>query len=103
MPFRFVPENEDYYVGLRFSFNGGTHYGWVRIHEGEAYEWAYESDADQPIQIAGAACAADWNNDGAANSQDFFDYLSAFFVMGLFLLFWLAYGDPIFGTYHAHH
>ena len=32
-----------------------------------------------------------------------FLYFTAFFVMGLFLLFWLAYGDPIFGTYHAHH
>jgi hypothetical protein len=79
VPFRLVPENEDYYVGLRFTYNGGTHYGWVRIHEGEPYEWAYESDADLPIQIPGTTCAADWNADGDVNSQDFFDYLSAFF------------------------
>jgi hypothetical protein len=26
-------------------------------------------------------CAADFNNDGAANSQDFFDYLTAFFAL----------------------
>ncbi len=26
-----------------------------------------------------SACAADFNNDGAANSQDFFDFLGAFF------------------------
>jgi caa(3)-type oxidase subunit IV len=32
-----------------------------------------------------------------------FLYFTAFFVMGLFLLFWLAYGDPIFGTEHFQH
>ena len=32
-----------------------------------------------------------------------FLYFTAFFVMGLFLLFWLAYSDPIFGTGHWHH
>lgn len=32
-----------------------------------------------------------------------FLYFTAFFVMGLFLLFWLAYSDPIFGTHHWTH
>jgi len=32
-----------------------------------------------------------------------FLYFTAFFVMGLFLLFWLAYADPIFGTHHSTH
>lgn len=32
-----------------------------------------------------------------------FLYFTAFFVMGLFLLFWLAYSDPIFGTHHWSH
>ncbi|MGE3106800.1 MAG: GC-type dockerin domain-anchored protein [Phycisphaerales bacterium] len=31
--------------------------------------------------LAGAPCAADFNADGAVNSQDFFDFLSAFFVL----------------------
>jgi caa(3)-type oxidase subunit IV len=32
-----------------------------------------------------------------------FLYFTAFFVMGLFLLFWLAFADPIFGTEHWTH
>jgi caa(3)-type oxidase subunit IV len=32
-----------------------------------------------------------------------FLYFTAFFVMGLFLLFLLAYKDPIFGTVFSHH
>ena len=30
--------------------------------------------------IPGPGCRADFNSDGAANSQDFFDYLTAFFA-----------------------
>jgi hypothetical protein len=32
------------------------------------------------IVHGGIACAADFNNDGVANSQDFFDFLTGFFV-----------------------
>jgi len=32
-----------------------------------------------------------------------FLYFTAFFVSGLFLLFLLAYKDPIFGTFFSHH
>lgn len=32
-----------------------------------------------------------------------FLYFTAFFVMGLFMLFLLAYKDPIFGTVFSHH
>ncbi|MEQ1860593.1 MAG: cytochrome C oxidase subunit IV family protein [Chthoniobacteraceae bacterium] len=32
-----------------------------------------------------------------------FLYFTFFFVMGLFLLFWFAYADPIFGTHYWTH
>jgi caa(3)-type oxidase subunit IV len=32
-----------------------------------------------------------------------FLYFTAFFVSGLFLLFLLAWKDPIFGTFYSHH
>jgi hypothetical protein len=35
---------------------------------------------DLPFILRGSiACAADYNNDGTANSQDFFDFLAGFF------------------------
>lgn len=35
---------------------------------------------DVELRITGQACPADFNADGAANSQDFFDFLNAFFT-----------------------
>ncbi|MGE3107271.1 MAG: hypothetical protein AB7G11_01445 [Phycisphaerales bacterium] len=35
---------------------------------------------DQWVLLNGAPCPADWNNDGIANSQDFFDFLVDFFA-----------------------
>lgn len=37
-------------------------------------------DGDDRIYIE-ASCRADWNKDGVVNSQDFFDFLSAFFIL----------------------
>jgi hypothetical protein len=38
------------------------------------------TDGTRAVYLARPSCAADWNLDGAGNSQDFFDFLAAFFA-----------------------
>jgi hypothetical protein len=45
---------------------------------GENVGWINLDDADIYVGIFGCAC--DWNGDSALNSQDFFDFLRAFFA-----------------------
>jgi len=52
-----VPEGEESFLGVRFSENGSTYYGWIGVvrveHHLTAFAWGYETDADVPI-AAGA-------------------------------------------------
>jgi len=56
------------YLGVEFSINGQTHYGWIRLDIESAYRWylegyAYESVPNRPI-LAGETKG---NNNGAVN------------------------------------
>jgi len=55
-------------VARRFrGFAYGENIGWINL-----------DDATHYVAVEGE-CRADWNLDGEANSQDFFDFLAAFF------------------------
>jgi hypothetical protein len=74
-----------------FARNGGTHHmgeygGFQGVLIEDYNDWARMGDiglqtSTVPMRIEGSssACRADFNADGEANSQDFFDFLNAFF------------------------
>ena len=39
-----------------------------------------DGDPDGHVGAPGSSCACDWTNDNTVNSQDFFEYLAAFFA-----------------------
>lgn len=49
------------YTGIRFDFEGGTHFGWIRLAiNNRVYQpiaWAYETEADTPVTIVPAPWA----------------------------------------------
>jgi hypothetical protein len=56
---------------------------WTRLVDAGKPRAADDVPQELPFILRGAAvCAADFNADGAANSQDFFDFLTAFFAAG---------------------
>lgn len=78
-------------VGIRLNLADGVHYGYINLvwrpwsvdppvpHSTGMYQpayWGYDNEPDTPFMI----CDVDFNADGVANSQDFFDFLNLFFV-----------------------
>lgn len=52
----------------------------VLVHDAQGHAGFDQSTADITITGAGVPCPADWNGSGAADSQDFFDFLTGFFA-----------------------
>jgi len=68
----------------QFKINGSSTTGvWVAAMDGGKPVSAADVAQDFPFVIrgnAGGACVADFNSDGLTNSQDFFDFMTAFFA-----------------------
>lgn len=72
-------------VALRLQINGQTHYGFIALSSigttATPIAWGYETTPNTPIVVPhfdGGPC--DWNLSGELNSQDFFDFVTAFFA-----------------------
>ncbi len=51
----------------------------VLVHDAQGNSGFDQSTADLTITGSGVPCPADWNGSGAADSQDFFDFITGFF------------------------
>jgi hypothetical protein len=77
------------YIGVRVLLNGEWHYGWAylesTVNQAPGYlgfvvtEWAYESTPNTPIVVGNPACDCEFDGTAGITSQDFFDFITAFF------------------------
>jgi hypothetical protein len=62
--------------------NSGGNEDWVQMRAG-ASNWNDTAQLSSELVygvVEASGCPCDWNNDGVLNSQDFFDFLTAFFA-----------------------
>ena len=71
--------NTDEFVTVNLNNPAGAQSARVRFLDGQSGWWAI-ADISVIGAIGTEGCLGDWNNDCTLNSQDFFDFLTAFFA-----------------------